>query len=91
MTACEFMKSHDWCQGSFARDAKGNSVDYDDGVSFCIMGAVEMAYGQHDGLVVEDKLRKALPNKYGKSLINFNDHHGQTKKAVVKFLCEVGV
>lgn len=73
-----------WCQDTYARDAKGNGVDYESrrAVSFCLTGAMFRARVPDEGFTI---VRKLIPYD-GYSPVDFNDHHLTTKRDVVSVL-----
>ena len=81
-----------WCQGTIARDSKGECV-YEDSakaVSFCMVGAIQVAGGKgfdtfsRPGIRARGRLTQAITARYGAMRIErFNDTEGRTKEEVL--------
>lgn len=94
--ACEFAKTHDWTQGALARDKDGEKCDHyeDVAASFCTMGFIYCAYGEHsrEGFKAMTELGEYLDLQCdGVTIPGWNDDPERTKEQVIEALCKAGI
>ncbi len=91
MTALEIMRDPSrWCRGALARDRDGRGVSYKsaDACSFCIVGAIALAYPDRETCDrVTMKVGKVVRGLYKRpALTTFNNDPGTTFEMVQKAL-----
>jgi hypothetical protein len=79
-----------WCQGTYAKDVEGFSVDpmYPDAACFCLSGVLDAVetdadYRSQAWQVLNEHI---LNNELGLSIVSFNDKKGRTKEEVLSLL-----
>lgn len=91
MTACEFLKTHEWTQRSYAKDKDGNKTNIADkeAVSFCVLGVLHRVYNDiFEHSLKKEMLRRAIPNI---RIAAWNDDPERTKQEVINMLCKLGI
>ena len=97
MTACQFLKDHEWTQGTYAKDKHGKDCGVENGYSFCAHGVLHKVYGWSNNsfnrgyIEVEAKVLDHLSEKYIGGLTHYNDLNTTTKQDIVDLFCEAGV
>lgn len=74
-----------WCQGTAARDKRGNHVSAQslDATQFCILGAVSAARPANSVPVIAELYRTLNHEEYQGALSGFNDAPGRTQEEVL--------
>lgn len=89
MKAAEFLDQHEWCQGTYARDAEGNPrvAHSREAVRFCLIGALLRVYVGDSFFQVRAQITEALQQHPP----NWNDAPERTKADVVNLLKELNL
>ena len=80
-----------WCQGTYARDLRGQEVllDSDEAVSWCFVGAMRRAFlGNNNDDSKWRAFYKLAADRVG-SVLGWNDKEGRTQDQAITLACEV--
>ena len=81
-------KPENWTKGAHARDAAGESVDYDSlaALSFCASGALEKVHKDYGSVIwtkAYSALLKSIPNEY-LDVADYNDDPETTHEDILR-------
>ncbi len=89
MTVAELLSDESkWCKFAPARDESGLACRIDDGVSWCLVGAIRKCYSKAgDRIDAEDKMRKILKCRPS----DFNDASGTNFQSIRRVIEAAGI